>query len=245
MRTSTLFAALASIPCLLALSVPSLYPRSRSNIPRAISARTSSNASYCPGHPAPEHVQRKIFYAFINELYIEKNVIAAFDKYIALNLTEHDPFDEQGRIPNEIKLSNSKWRFLFSHVTTIFREVRNASTRAGAIPSSAHTPLPSIIHPISASPFFSFCWENAALGPQLCSMLTPWCPCPVIPFVPSTVLRQSFDNNIGFIHVRVDEANEEPIALADIYRMDGTCIVEHWDVTQSRPANATNPIAMF
>lgn len=76
-------------------------------------------------------------------------------------------------------------------------------------------------------------------------MLTPWCPCPVIPFVPSTVLRQSFDNNIGFIHVRVDEANEEPIALADIYRMDGTCIVEHWDVTQSRPANATNPIAMF
>jgi len=37
----------------------------------------------------------------------------------------------------------------------------------------------------------------------------------------------------------------EPIALADIYRMDGTCIVEHWDVTQARPANATNPIAMF
>ena len=75
-------------------------------------------------------------------------------------------------------------------------------------------------------------------------MLTPSAP-KVIPFVPSTVLRQSFDNNIGFIHVRVDEPGEEPIALADIYRMDGTCIVEHWDVTQARPANATNPIAMF
>lgn len=67
----------------------------------------------------------------------------------------------------------------------------------------------------------------------------------VIPFVPSTVLRHSFDNSIGFIHVRVDEAGEEPIALADIYRMEGTCLVEHWDVTQARPANATNPIAMF
>lgn len=67
----------------------------------------------------------------------------------------------------------------------------------------------------------------------------------VIPFVPSIVLRHSFDNNIGFIHVRVNEAGEEPIALADIYRMEGTCLVEHWDVTQARPANATNPIAMF
>ena len=74
--------------------------------------------------------------------------------------------------------------------------------------------------------------------------LSPF-PTSVIPYVPSTVLRQSFDNNIGFAHVRVDEPGEEPIALADIYRMEGTCIVEHWDVTQARPANATNPIAMF
>ncbi|MCJ1390920.1 hypothetical protein MMC18_003781 [Xylographa bjoerkii] len=66
----------------------------------------------------------------------------------------------------------------------------------------------------------------------------------IIPYASFQVLRSNFDADIGFIHVRVNEA-PEPIALADIYRMDGTCIVEHWDVTQARPANATNPIAMF
>lgn len=67
----------------------------------------------------------------------------------------------------------------------------------------------------------------------------------IIPFVPSTVLRSAFSDNVGLIHVRVDEEGHRPIALADIYRMNGTCIVEHWDVTQETPANATNPIAMF
>ena len=67
----------------------------------------------------------------------------------------------------------------------------------------------------------------------------------VIPYVPFIVLRQNFDNNIGFAHVRVNQEGEAPLALADIYRMEGTCIVEHWDVTQYLPANATNPIALF
>ncbi|MCJ1317719.1 hypothetical protein MMC15_003045 [Xylographa vitiligo] len=66
----------------------------------------------------------------------------------------------------------------------------------------------------------------------------------IIPYASFEVLRHSFDADVGFIHVKVDEL-PEPIALADIYRMEGTCIVEHWDVTQARPANATNPIAMF
>ncbi len=63
--------------------------------------------------------------------------------------------------------------------------------------------------------------------------------------MPSTVLARNFNNDIGLIHVRVDEEGHLPIALADIYRMNGTCIVEHWDVTQETPRNATNPIAMF
>lgn len=66
----------------------------------------------------------------------------------------------------------------------------------------------------------------------------------IIRFADFTILRSSFDNNTGLIHLKVDE-DPEPVSLADIYRMDGTCIVEHWDIAQARPANSTNPIAMF
>jgi predicted SnoaL-like aldol condensation-catalyzing enzyme len=66
----------------------------------------------------------------------------------------------------------------------------------------------------------------------------------IIPFANLTILASNFNNNIGLAHVKVDE-DPEPAALADIYRMEGTCIVEHWDVIQLRPANSTNPIAMF
>lgn len=66
----------------------------------------------------------------------------------------------------------------------------------------------------------------------------------IIPFASVTILRSNFGNNTGLIHLKVDE-NPEPLALADIYRMDGTCIVEHWDISQARPSNSTNPIAMF
>lgn len=176
MRFSLIIAAVSALPVIIASPYPLRSFSHKSVSERHFShpeTRSNSSASFCPGHPAPEAYQRKIFFDFIHDLYVTKDVIGAFDKYIAVNLTEHDPFDAQGRDANAQKLSH------------------------------------------------------------------------IIPFVPSTVLRMSFDNNIGLAHVRVDEANEEPIALADIYRMDGTCIVEHWDVTQARPANATNPIAMF
>ena len=66
----------------------------------------------------------------------------------------------------------------------------------------------------------------------------------IIPFANFTILRSSFGDNVGLVLLKVEQ-NPEPLALADIYRMDGTCIVEHWDITQARPANSTNPIAMF
>lgn len=62
-----------------------------------------------------------------------------------------------------------------------------------------------------------------------------------------TVLRSAVDNNFAFVHVRDDSAgpDAEPTAIVDVFRLDGTCIMEHWDVIQQRPVNATNPLAMF
>jgi predicted SnoaL-like aldol condensation-catalyzing enzyme len=66
----------------------------------------------------------------------------------------------------------------------------------------------------------------------------------IIPYVTSTILFSSFGDDTGLVYLKVED-DPEPIALADMYRMDGTCIVEHWDVQQARPANTTNPLAMF
>lgn len=178
MRTSIFLAALSSLPILLAspsslkwLNGKSLSERDYQHL--RPQPRSNVTESYCPPRYAPEPVQREIFNAFIEALYIRKDVFGAFNTHIAVDLIEHDPFDAQGRDANAGKLSN------------------------------------------------------------------------IIPFVPSTVLARNFNNDIGLIHVRVDEEGHLPIALADTYRMNGTCIVEHWDVTQETPRNATNPIAMF
>ncbi|UQC88297.1 uncharacterized protein CLUP02_13820 [Colletotrichum lupini] len=34
-------------------------------------------------------------------------------------------------------------------------------------------------------------------------------------------------------------------AVVDIFRFQGSCIVEHWDVATAMPPNATNPLALF
>ncbi|KAF4867882.1 hypothetical protein CGCSCA1_v012949 [Colletotrichum siamense] len=61
-----------------------------------------------------------------------------------------------------------------------------------------------------------------------------------------TIINTGLDNNIAYIHYRMDVTGaSEPSAVIDVFRFDGTCIMEHWDVAQQRPANATNPIAMF
>ncbi|TDZ15861.1 hypothetical protein C8034_v003607 [Colletotrichum sidae] len=64
--------------------------------------------------------------------------------------------------------------------------------------------------------------------------------------VTNTILNKGLDNNIAFIHYRMDIAGGgQPTAVVDVFRFEGTCIMEHWDVAQQRPVNATNPLAMF
>ena len=95
---------------------------------------------------------------------------------------------------------------------------------------------------VSIYPLLRFSIGLIAYSKPLSSLPFPFLLPP--PLVNKKTNQHPTDNNIGLIHVRINE-EPEPIALADIYRMDGTCIVEHWDVTQARPANATNGIAMF
>ena len=59
------------------------------------------------------------------------------------------------------------------------------------------------------------------------------------------ILRWNYDNDYGTVMLKVYLPTGEELALIDLYRMEGTCIVEHWDISQVKPADATNPIAMF
>ncbi|KAF2220494.1 hypothetical protein BDZ85DRAFT_266686 [Elsinoe ampelina] len=64
--------------------------------------------------------------------------------------------------------------------------------------------------------------------------------------VNNTVISKGIDGNFAYVHYRIDQLNAtQPSAVADIYRFNGSCIQEHWDVIQQRPANAINPIALF
>jgi len=42
-----------------------------------------------------------------------------------------------------------------------------------------------------------------------------------------TIFNQAFYNNTGYMHIRQDVAGDPPTAIADIFRFNGTCIVEH------------------
>ena len=55
------------------------------------------------------------------------------------------------------------------------------------------------------------------------------------------------DNNVGFIHYSYQAPGSPapPVAIVDIFRMEGPCVAEHWDLSQSVPANATNPHPLF
>ena len=68
---------------------------------------------------------------------------------------------------------------------------------------------------------------------------------PILPSVNLTLLHVGKDGDSGFAHYRLDGFGSQPTALVDVYRFNGSCIVEHWDVIEALPANATNPLALF
>jgi predicted SnoaL-like aldol condensation-catalyzing enzyme len=52
------------------------------------------------------------------------------------------------------------------------------------------------------------------------------------------------DGNFVYIHTRSRQGNKT-ISVMDIFRIDGSKIVEHWDVLQEVPAKAANDHPMF
>ncbi|ODV81137.1 uncharacterized protein CANTADRAFT_20675 [Suhomyces tanzawaensis NRRL Y-17324] len=60
-----------------------------------------------------------------------------------------------------------------------------------------------------------------------------------------TLVNVGFQNNVGYVHYKVTEEGSPVTAFVDVYRLNGTCVEEHWDVIQALPANATNPLALF
>jgi predicted SnoaL-like aldol condensation-catalyzing enzyme len=67
-----------------------------------------------------------------------------------------------------------------------------------------------------------------------------------IPTLNITVAKISLSNNTGWVFAKQETAGKPGYtAVVDLFRMDGSCVVEHWDVVQARPATPSNPLAMF
>jgi predicted SnoaL-like aldol condensation-catalyzing enzyme len=68
---------------------------------------------------------------------------------------------------------------------------------------------------------------------------------PILPSLNITILHQGLYGGIGYIHYKEDIPGLPSQAVTDIFRFNGTCIMEHWDVVQVRPEHPINPLALW
>jgi predicted SnoaL-like aldol condensation-catalyzing enzyme len=71
---------------------------------------------------------------------------------------------------------------------------------------------------------------------------------PIIALVNFELVHVLFDRGIGAVHAKVTgpiPSGAAFLATADFFRFDGTCIVEHWDVSEDAPKNSLNPHPLF
>ncbi|KAI8225589.1 hypothetical protein K4K54_004428 [Colletotrichum sp. SAR 10_86] len=61
----------------------------------------------------------------------------------------------------------------------------------------------------------------------------------------NNVSRIISDLNFAVLHTHRIQPNTTDKAIVDIFRLDGTCIIEHWDVQQIMTPSTVNPIAYF
>lgn len=60
-----------------------------------------------------------------------------------------------------------------------------------------------------------------------------------------TIIQTLFESPYGVVHYKFELLGQAPAAITDIWRFEGSCIVEHWDVIQSLPTDTPNPITLF
>ncbi len=68
---------------------------------------------------------------------------------------------------------------------------------------------------------------------------------PLVPIADIEILHKLFDMGIGAVHMKVTFPGQGPEAFVDIFRFNGSCIVEHWDVEEAVPKNATSEHPLF
>ncbi|KAE9961134.1 hypothetical protein BLS_004026, partial [Venturia inaequalis] len=65
-----------------------------------------------------------------------------------------------------------------------------------------------------------------------------------------TLAKLSLSDNIAFLMTKQTSPEQEAegkgmyTVLIDVWRMDGTCLMEHWDAGQAKPADSVNPGVM-
>lgn len=139
-------------------------------LPSALgSSAIQTMAPACPPRPASPQEQERIFYAFVNEFNVQKNIPEAFNNYVWVDYIQHNPSIGQGRDAAIAALSKN-------------------------------------------------------------------------PRVNTTIVHQTFINNTGFVHHY--ELSTPPIKIMDAYRMNGSCIVEHWDVVANLTLSEINPVSL-
>jgi len=59
------------------------------------------------------------------------------------------------------------------------------------------------------------------------------------------IVRTVAEGDMVFVHVRSTLANGPPVALGEIFRVEGDKIGEHWDLVQPTRENPINPNSVF
>jgi len=68
---------------------------------------------------------------------------------------------------------------------------------------------------------------------------------PFWPLATIGIIHKGLVNSTGYIHYRLDFPGSPPQAVIDILRFNASCIMEHWDIAESKPNGTINPIALF